>query len=202
MLPESQYAIDGDDSLLVFCCLLHCFHHYFHFSISPFSIFIFILFCVILAGVLGFEPRSKASHTLVISTTFTRPCSRLKPVRVPGVEPGSRGSKPLMLSVTPHPHEAGDFVAKTPPGSEPREGEDAGLQGVECTLIGSNSSAKTIPPTELFYVHLLTFTLQQSTTDSGAIKRYRYIPCNLGNIWWKLISHHIMVITRRVTYEY
>ena len=102
---------------------------------------------------LGFEPRSGVSHTPVISATFTRPCSRLKPVRVPGVEPGSRGSKPLMLSVTPHPQEASDFVEKTPPGLEPREGYDTGLQRVECTLMGSNSSAMPIPPTELFHVH-------------------------------------------------
>ena len=102
----------------------------------------------------GFEPRSGVSQTPVISTTFTCPCSRLKPVRVPGVEPGSRGSKPPMLSVTPHPQEADVIEKKTPPGLEPREGYNAGLQGFECTLIGTNSSAMTIPPTELIHVHL------------------------------------------------
>jgi hypothetical protein len=42
---------------------------------------------------------------------------------------------------------------KTPSGSEPEEWEKTGLQLVECTLIGSNSSAKTTPPTELFPMH-------------------------------------------------
>ena len=107
-----------------------------------------------MVGVPGLEPGSRVPQTLVISATFTRPCSRLKPVRVPGVEPGSRGSKPPMLSVTPHPQDASDFVKKTPPGLEPREGYDTGLQRVEYTLMGSIWSAMPIPPTEFLTVHL------------------------------------------------
>ena len=107
-----------------------------------------------LVGVPGLEPGSRVPQTQVISATFTRPCSRLKPVRVPGVEPGSRGSKPPMLSVTPHPQEASGFVKKTPPGLEPNEGDDVGLQRGECTLMGSNSSAMPIPPIAFFNVHL------------------------------------------------
>ena len=126
-------------------------------------------------GVPGFEPRSRVPQTQVISTTFTRPCSRLKPVRVPGVEPGSRGSKPLMLSITPHPQEASDFVEKTPPGLEPREGYDSGLQRVECTLMGSNSSAMPIPPTELFNVHYTHLFLAAYPYEGGAIKMLRFI---------------------------
>ena len=147
------------------------------YFLTSFSIFIFffVLFCFELVGVLGFEPRSKASHTLVISATFTRPCSRLKPVRVPGVEPGSRGSKPLMLSVTPHPQEASDFVEKTPPGLEPREGYDTGLQRVECTLMGSNSSAMPIPPTELFHVHYSHLFLAANYHERRGIKNYRFV---------------------------
>ena len=130
-------------------------------------------------GVLGFEPRSKASHTLVISATFTRPCSRLKPVRVPGVEPGSKGSKPLMLSVTPHPPEASDFVEKTPPGLEPREGYDSGLQRVECTLMGSNSSAMPIPPIEFFNVHLTHLFLAGNPYERRGLKMYRFYVTNV-----------------------
>jgi len=46
-----------------------------------------------------------------------------------------------------------EFKLKTLSGSEPEEWEKTGLQLVECTLIGSNSSAKTTPPTELFPMH-------------------------------------------------
>ena len=130
-------------------------------------------------GVPGIEPRSRVPQTPVISATFTRPWSRLKPVRVPGVEPGSKGSKPLMLSVTPHPLEASDFVEKTPPGLEPREGYDTGLQRVECTLMGSISSAMPIPPTEFFHVHLIHLFLAANPYERGPLKMYRFIVSNI-----------------------
>jgi hypothetical protein len=103
--------------------------------------------------VLGVEPRSRESQSQVISTTFTRPCSSLKPARVPGVEPGSKGSKPPMISITPHPQKSSEFNLNSPSGLELREWGKTGLQFGEYTLIGSNSSAKTTPPTELFPMH-------------------------------------------------
>ena len=119
---------------------------------------------------LGFEPRSEGSHTPVISATFTRPCSRLKPVRVPGIEPGSKGSKPLMLSVTPHPHEAGILSERTPPGSESRECKNAGLHWFEGTLIRSNWTAMPIPPAELSDVHCAHLFSQQNPISRLPIK--------------------------------
>ena len=145
------------------------------YFLPPFFIFIFIVFCVNLVGVPGLEPGSRVPQTQVISATFTRPCSRLKPVRVPGVEPGSRGSKPLMLSVTPHPPEASGFVEKTPPGLEPREGYDSGLQRFECTLMGSISSAMPIPPIEFSNVHLSHLFLAGIPYNGGGIKMLRFI---------------------------
>ena len=123
---------------------------------------------------LGFEPRSEGSHTSVISATFTCPCSRLKPVRVPGIEPGSKGSKPLMLSVTPHPQKASAILEKTPSGSEPREVENAGLHWVESTLMGSNSSAMPIPPTEFLHVHCIHLFSQQDTISALPIWKCRF----------------------------
>ena len=127
-----------------------------------------------LVGMLGFEPRSEGSHTPVISATFTCPCSRLKPVRVPGIEPGSKGSKPLMLSVTPHPQKASAILEKTPSGSEPREVENAGLHWVESTLMGSNSSAMPIPPTEFLHVHCNHLFSQQDTISALSILKFRF----------------------------
>ena len=126
---------------------------------------------------LGFEPRSGVSQTPVISTTFTCPCSRLKPVRVPGIEPGSKGSKPLMLSVTPHPQKAGVIDKKTPSGSEPREVENAGSHWVESTLMGSNSSAMPIPPTEFLHVHCIHLLSQQSHIIALPILNLRFFAC-------------------------
>ena len=132
-----------------------------------------------LVGVPGLEPRSRVPQTQVISATFTRPCSRLKPVRVPGVEPGSKGSKPLMLSVTPHPLEASDFVEKTPPGLEPREGYDTGLQRFECTLMGSISSAMPIPPIEFSNVHLSHLFLAGIPYERHPLKMFCFIVSNV-----------------------
>ena len=158
----------------------------------------FILFCVDLVGVPGLEPGSRVPQTQVISATFTRPCSRLKPVRVPGVEPGSKGSKPLMLSVTPHPPEASGFVEKTPPGLEPREGYDSGLQRFECTLMGSISSAMPIPPTEFFHVHLIHLFLAANPYERGPLKMYRFIVRNLTHEIKNHLYWPFWIITRRV----
>ena len=124
---------------------------------------------------LGFEPRSEGSHTPVISATFTCPCSRLKPVRVPGIEPGSKGSKPLMLSVTPHPQKAGVIDKKTPSGSEPREVENAGSHWVESTLMGSNSSAMPIPPAGFFHVHCTHLLPQQNHISTLPLSNCRFL---------------------------
>ena len=118
--------------------------------------------------------------------------------RVPGVEPGSKGSKPPMLSVTPHPQEAGVIEKKTPPGLEPREGYNAGLQGFECTLIGSNATAMSIPPTELSHVHLTHLFLAAEPHKWATFIKLAFSCLFLPEISCKFIIGALNRFTRRV----